>query len=83
MTSILKPCPYRVHGERRASWTINGGYNYSESFMPCMGFECACFHVDMESDIDRAYCNRGGVCITLAVDVSIDELKSYGERSEE
>ena len=75
MTNILKPCPYRVQGARRMSWTVDGEYSYSESFMPCMGFECACFHVDMK---DRAYCNRGGACITLAVDVSIDELKSLG-----
>lgn len=77
MTDKLKPCPYRVRGVRRASRTVDGEYSYSESFMPCMGFECACFHVD----IDRAYCNRGGVCMTLAIDVSIDELKSLGGRT--
>ena len=82
MTNILKPCPYRVHGVRRASWTVDGEYSYSESFMPCMGFECACFHVDIERDIEIAYCDRGGVCMTLAVDVSIDELKSLGGEDE-
>ena len=78
MTNILKPCPYRVQGIRKMSWTIDGEYSYSESFMPCMGFDCACFHVG----IDKAYCNRNGVCIILGVDVSIDELKSLGDEDE-
>lgn len=67
----LKPCPYRVQGARRMSWTVDGEYSYSESFMPCMGFECACFNFD----IDIAYCNRSGVRIVLAKDISIDEIK--------
>lgn len=78
MTNILKPCPYRVQGARRMSWTVDGEYSYSESFMPCMGFDCACFHVD----IDRAYCNRGGVRTVLAKDISIDELKPKGGEDE-
>lgn len=68
----LKPCPYRVHGVKRASWTFNGEYTYSESFMPCMQFECACFNFD----IDIAYCDRGGHIMILAKDISIEELKS-------
>ena len=71
MTDKLKPCPYRVQGVRRASWTVDGEYSYSESFMPCMRFECACFNFD----IDIAYCNRGGARTVLAKDISIDELK--------
>ena len=41
----LKPCPFRVHGERTASLTVAGEYYYNETFMPCTGEECACFEV--------------------------------------
>lgn len=37
MSKKLKPCPFRVHGERTASATIQGEYYYNEFFMPCMG----------------------------------------------
>lgn len=40
----LKPCPFRVHGERTASLTIPGEFYYNELFMPCMREECACFY---------------------------------------
>lgn len=57
----LKPCPFRVRGERKASCTVAGEYSYREWFMPCMGKECACFHhVD-----DDAYCDRNGAYMIL------------------
>ena len=59
--SELKPCPYRVHGERRASLTVEGEYYYNECFMPCMGKECPCFHIDCR----EAYCDRGGAHMKL------------------
>ena len=59
--SKLKPCPYRVHGERRVSLTVSGEYYYNEYFMPCMGKECACFH----TDFNEAYCDRNGAYMKL------------------
>ena len=59
--SRLKPCPYRVHGERKASLTIAGEYYYNEYFMPCMEQKCPCFH----SDCGDAYCDRGGAYMRL------------------
>ena len=43
MNKKLKPCPFRVHGERNASWTVTGEYYYNETFMPCMGERCAAY----------------------------------------
>lgn len=43
MSEKLKPCPFRVHGERTASYTIQGEYYYNEFFMPCMGEKCAAY----------------------------------------
>lgn len=43
MSEKLKPCPFRVHGERTASWTVAGEYYYNETFMPCMGEKCAAY----------------------------------------
>lgn len=57
----LKPCPYRIRGERRASLTIEGEYYYNEYFMPCMRQECGCFHVDCGD----AYCDRNGSYMKL------------------
>lgn len=59
--SKLKPCPFRVHGERVASLTVAGEYYYNEIFMPCMGNDCACFH---ENDCDP-YCDRNGAYMLL------------------
>ena len=59
--SDLKPCPYRVHGECKASLTIYGEYCYNEYFMPCMKQKCPCFH----SDCGDAYCDRGGAYMKL------------------
>ena len=42
MNRELKPCPYRIHGEMRSSLTVQGEFDYNETFMPCMGKECAC-----------------------------------------
>lgn len=44
MMTNLKPCPFRVHGERTASLTIDGEFYYNEIFMPCMGDKCACYY---------------------------------------
>lgn len=41
--SELKPCPYRVHGERTASLTVPGEYFYRETFEWCIGERCPCF----------------------------------------
>lgn len=61
MKNELKPCPYRVHGERTASLTISGEYYYNEYFMPCLMEGCACFYRD-GSD---AYCDRNGTYMRL------------------
>lgn len=66
MSRELKPCPYRVHGERRASFTVAGEYYYNETFMPCMGKECACF----EEDHGEAYCTRNGGCAKMTKEVT-------------
>lgn len=39
----LKPCPFRVHGERTASLTVAGEFYYNETFMPCMREDCPAF----------------------------------------
>ena len=57
----LKPCPFRVHGERRASATIQGEYFYMEYFMPCLEESCPCFHVDCGD----CYCDRNGAYMRL------------------
>ena len=46
----MKYCPYRVHGERRASLTVQGEYYYNECFMPCLKEECACYVKDGEEE---------------------------------
>ena len=43
MNIELKPCPFRVHGERTYSLTVTGEYFYNETFMPCMGEDCPAF----------------------------------------
>lgn len=59
--SKLKPCPFRVHGERTASLTIPGEFYYNETFMPCMGGECACFY-----EIGKEYrCMRDNMYLVL------------------
>lgn len=57
----IKPCPYRVYGERTASATVSGEYYYHEYFMPCMQKDCACFH----RDGDDVYCDRNGAYMRL------------------
>ena len=61
MMDKLKPCPFRVHGERTASLTVAGEYYYNEVFMPCMGSECACFH----DNCDDPYCDRNGAYMRM------------------
>ncbi len=56
MNIDLKPCPYRIHGERTASLTVKGEFYYNETFMPCMREKCPCFH----NDVGDPYCDRGG-----------------------
>lgn len=67
--SELKPCPYRVYGERRASMTIAGEYFYNEYFMPCMMRDCACFHIDCGD----AYCDRNGSYMKLGELETVDD----------
>lgn len=43
MSEKLKPCPFRVHGERTPSRTVRGEFYYNEYFMPCMGDKCAAY----------------------------------------
>ena len=75
MSKELKPCPFRVHGERTpfrvhgertASLTVAGEFYYNETFMPCMGKECACFH---EDSVD-AYCDRNGAFMRMTKEVT-------------
>ena len=66
MSRELKPCPFRVHGERTASLTVAGEFYYNETFMPCMGKECACFK---EDSVD-AYCDRNGAFILMTKGVT-------------
>lgn len=58
----LKPCPFRVHGERTSSLVVAGEYFYNEIFMPCMRSECACFH----DNLGDPYCDRNGAYMKLA-----------------
>lgn len=58
----LKPCPFRIHGERTASMTVYGEFYYNETFMPCMGEECACFRVVD----DEVRCCRDNMYLVLA-----------------
>lgn len=39
----LKPCPWRIHGKKTKSLTVEGEEFYNETFMPCMGDKCACY----------------------------------------
>ena len=66
MNRELKPCPFRIHGERRESLTVAGEFFYNETFMPCMGKECACFK---EDSVD-AYCDRNGAFMTMTKEVT-------------
>ena len=62
----LKSCPFRIHGERRESLTVAGEFFYNETFMPCMGKECACYK---EDSVD-AYCDRNGAFMTMTKEVT-------------
>ena len=70
MSDKLKPCPYRVHGERVTSLTMPGEYYYNEIFMPCMREECACFRVDCGD----AYCTRNGAYMKLG---ELEKLEKF------
>ena len=62
MSEKLKPCPFRVHGERTASLTVDGEYYYNEIFMPCMRDACACY----EEVGDKIICFRENSSFVLA-----------------
>ena len=65
----LKPCPFRVHGERTASLTNAGEFYYNEIFMPCMREECACFY-----EIGKEYrCMRDNMYLVLGVGEEDDD----------
>ena len=61
MSRELKPCPFRIHGERTASLTVAGEFYYNETFMPCMGKECPCY----EEDACDAYCKRDNTYLRM------------------
>ena len=71
----LKPCPFRVHGERSASMTQNGVFYYNEYFMPCLENECPVFNDGKCSrsefrDIDlRKHKEQKGSWIPCSVDL--------------
>lgn len=58
----LKPCPFRIYGERRSSATVPGEYTYIEQFMQCMGDKCACY----EEFGDEIRCKRDMMYLVLA-----------------
>ena len=62
----LKPCPYRVHGERRASLTVPGEFFYYEYFMPCMGKDCPSFVKE------TTMCWREGVGVEMSKEDDVD-----------
>ena len=66
MNGELKPCPYRVHGEMRASLTVQGEFYYNETFMPCMGKECVCY----KEDYGEAYCTRNNANAIMSKEVT-------------
>ena len=67
MSKALKPCPFRIHGERKESLTVAGEFYYNETFMPCMGEECACFN---KRDSVDAYCDRNGAFMLMTKEVT-------------
>lgn len=68
--SDLKPCPYRVYGERKMSLTVAGEFYYNEYFAPCIERECACFRVDCGD----AYCTRNGAYMKLG---ELEKLEKF------
>ena len=58
----LKPCPFRVHGERISSLTVPNESYYNETFMPCMGDKCACYR----DDGNQIRCYRDNLYLVLA-----------------
>lgn len=55
----LKPCPFRVHGEKVASLTVAGEFYYNEVFMPCMGDGCAAYF--------NGVCHKDGASFDMIV----------------
>ena len=60
----LKPCPYRVHGERVASLTVAGEFYYNEFFLPCMGDGCAAY--------SNGTCRRNGAVFDMIMEEEQD-----------
>lgn len=58
----LKPCPFRVYGERVSSLTVPGQFYYNETFMPCMRGDCACYY----DNGDEIRCRRDNTYYVLA-----------------
>jgi len=67
----LKPCPWRVHGIKRKSLTVEGEEFYNETFMPCMGDKCACY----EEYGDEARCMREHQFFILGVRGEQDDVR--------
>lgn len=61
----IKPCPFRVYGERVNSLMVEGEYFYKEYFMPCLRENCPCFH----KDCGDYYCDRNGAYMKLGEEV--------------
>ena len=55
----IKPCPYRVYQEKRASATNAFEYVIQEHFMPCYRERCACYYDNGESVV----CLKGDLCL--------------------
>lgn len=41
----FKACPFRVYHQEHLPITIGSGSSSTEQFYPCMGEECAAYHV--------------------------------------
>ena len=69
MNEKLKPCPFRICGEKKISLTISGEYYYNEYFMPCMGDRCPCYYFDGE----KAICRKDGANFILTENMDDDD----------
>ena len=69
--SKLKPCPFRVHGEQRASLTVPNEFSYNETFMPCMGEKCPCYN-DQTFD-NTIHCMRDYTYLVIGTKDEKDE----------
>lgn len=58
-------CPWRIHGEKTKSWTVEGEYTYNEYFMPCIGNKCPCYFLEYTPDGYQAICKKDGANFIL------------------